>query len=142
LLAADRPAADDASTGECGLGEGLAAGVCAVVQDVLRRWFVDVQVDAQLAAVVEYEVPRPITWPGEHAVDAEIGQGHDERLEGPRVQPQVEVGVLACLFAQRGIGGPPSSHVDVGAVPLQALPGEVRAGDGKGQRRNSILRTY
>lgn len=80
-LATHRGPGDETVSGECLSRKGSAIHHGSVVQRSIRKSLVEVQVDPQPYAVVQNEVPRPVTRPREDSVDADLPERNEQRVK-------------------------------------------------------------
>lgn len=75
------------------------------------------KIDAQARrTIVQHEVPRSITRPGQDPVDPTLDKSDEQRLDVSSRNPQVTVRVLTRLLAQQRIDGPAAAHARVDAL--------------------------
>ncbi len=96
--------------------EGVAIRHAAVVDPPVRERFAQVEIDAPMLAVVQHEVPRPITRARQDPVDSALRERDEQRLDVGSRQPQVQVRMLTRLLPQQRVDGPAAAHAGIDSV--------------------------
>src|SRR4051794_29658495 len=72
----------------------------------VRDWFVEMQIDAAIAAVVQDPVPRTVTGPRVDTIDPLTHQTSQQSVQFIRRHPEVQVAVGTRLLAQQRVDAP------------------------------------
>ncbi|GGP78114.1 hypothetical protein GCM10010278_65630 [Streptomyces melanogenes] len=79
------------------------------------------QVDPQPNAVVQDEVPRPVTRPREDPVDTSLSKRDEQLLKMCGRRPYIKVGMFSRLLPKQRIHAPPAPNTRMYAVSVEPL---------------------